>query len=108
MEVCAQIKDYCRNVCHQIRWKKTHPSIMSEIETHLLDQRDAYILEGDDQNLAVQKAIAQMGDPILIGQELDKTHRPKPQFSMLILVLLFMMIGFGTNYFIAIQTGSLY
>lgn len=90
-----KIKDYSESVCNQIRWKKAHSVIAEEIENHLCDQRDAYIVEGKEESVATNMAIKQMGDPVLIGMGLDQTHKPKAQWSMLVLTTLIFIIGFA-------------
>lgn len=107
MQSFEQIKEYCNKVCEQIRWKKAKPIIITEIENHLYDQRDAYMASGDDENSATQKAIEQMGDAVLIGQELDKTHKPKPQWLMIALTGILILLGLSINYYINTSTDSL-
>ncbi|WP_206457842.1 FtsW/RodA/SpoVE family cell cycle protein [Anaerovorax sp. IOR16] len=100
MQPFEQIKEYCNKVSEQIRWKKAKPIISTEIEHHLCDQRDAYMSGGDDENLATQKAIAQMGDAVFVGQELDKTHKPKSQWLMIVLTGILILTGLSIHYFI--------
>jgi len=95
-----EIKEYSKTVCEQIRWKKAHKIIAEEIESHICDQRDAYMLQGDDEKTATQKAVLQMGDAVSLGMELDKVHRPKPQWAMIALTVILMSIGMLFNYFI--------
>ncbi len=98
MEPYNKIERYCTILCEQIRWKKARGVVEQEIKCHLLDQRDAYMLDGDDESIATDKAIVQMGDPVSIGEDLDKTHKPKPQWTLLILtgVLIFLGIMFNS------------
>ena len=100
MQPFDEIKQYCKTVCEQIRWKKAHNIIAEEIENHLCDQRDVYISQGEDEKSATQKAILQMGDAVSIGMELDKIHKPKPQWTMITLTAMLMLIGMLSNYFI--------
>lgn len=102
MPAIDPIKAYLDTVCKQIRWKKCHASIASELEGHLLDQRDALVQEGASEAEAITEAIAMMGDPVTVGTQLDRTHRPKPQWSMLILTVLLVLAGAVTQY-IALQ-----
>ena len=44
--------------------------------------------EGCDEDTATEKAILQMGDPVLIGGQLDRTHRPKVEWSIVIITAL--------------------
>jgi len=96
----SEIKKYSDAVCEQVRWKKAKAVITSEIESHIYDQRDAYIADGESQEEATRKAILQMGDPVSVGKEFDKTLRPKPQLSMLIVTSLLIITGMLINYFI--------
>ncbi len=100
MQPFEKIKEYSKSVCDQIRWKKAHFVITEEIENHLTDQRDAYIADGADEAAATDNAIAQMGDPVIVGAQLDRTHRPKPQWGMLILTAVLLFIGFFIRIFI--------
>jgi len=93
MQPFEKIKEYSKVVCDQIKWKKAHSVITEEIENHLIDQRDAYISNGADEAIATDQAIAQMGDPVFVGTELDRTHRPKPQWSMIILTAMLLLTG---------------
>lgn len=106
MQSFELIKEYCNKVCEQIRWKKAKPIIIAEVENHLYDQRDAYMASGDDENAATQKAIVQMGDAIFLGQELDKTHKPRPQWFMIALTGILMLLGLFINYYINASTES--
>lgn len=107
MQSFEQISEYCNKVCEQIRWKKAKPIIITEVENHLYDQRDAYMASGDDENSATHKAILQMGDAVFLGQELDKTHKPKPQWLMIVLTGILMLLGLAINYYINTSTESL-
>ena len=93
MQPFEKIKEYSKTVCDQVKWKKAHAIITEEIENHIIDQRSAYIADGTDEAAATDQAIAQMGDPVFVGTELDRTHRPKPQWSMLILTAALLVAG---------------
>lgn len=107
MQPIDLIKQYSNTVGDQIRWKKARNMVAQEIENHIYDQRDTYILNGENENEAVSKAILQMGDPVSIGLELDKAHRPKPQGLMLFLTGALMLIGMLANYYINVSMYSL-
>lgn len=100
MPLFNEIKEYSDIVCKQIRWKKARRVVSVEIENHIHDQRDAYIAAGDNEKTATDKAILQMGDAISVGMELDKTHRPKAQWSLIGLTGILMLIGVLTHYII--------
>lgn len=97
MQPFKRIREYSAAVCAQIRWTKAHAVVAEEIEDHLADQRDAYIAEGENEAAATEKAIAQMGDPVAVGTQLDRTHRPRPQWGMLALAAVFICMGIALN-----------
>lgn len=98
-----KIKEYAHTVCSQIRWEKTHSAISEEIENHIIDQRDAYIKNGTNEADATDKAIAQMGDPVTVGTQLDRTHRPRPQWGMLILTILMVILGIAIRIILSLD-----
>ncbi|MCL2527340.1 MAG: FtsW/RodA/SpoVE family cell cycle protein [Defluviitaleaceae bacterium] len=87
------ISDYVKLVCQQIRWKKSHERISEEMFNHIIDGRDAYINQGLDEEEAVKKAITDSGDALVIGTQLDRIHRPKPQWGMFLWVAGFLLLG---------------
>ncbi len=100
MEIPVQIMDYCNKVCEQIRWKKAKKYVYSEIEQHLIDQRDSYLVDGKEELTATEQAILQMGDPVMVGEELDRTHKPKPQWFLLLLVGIVLLLGCISTYYV--------
>lgn len=100
MQLPEQFKEYAQLVTHQLRWKKARPVIEREITTHLCDQRDALVGCGMDEDAAVDESIRQMGDAVEIGTGLDRVHRPKPSWSLLILTGVLLLIGLAIKTFL--------
>lgn len=98
MQHC-KVKQYLDIMCGQIRCKKVHDDIREEIENHIEDQKEAFIAQGYDNETATIKAIEQMGDPVIIGTELDRTHRPKPEWSVIALIALLLSVGTVLRFF---------
>lgn len=84
---------YLKNVAEQIRVKRIRQPLMLELEDHLELQKAAYLDDGLTESEAEQLAIADMGDPLLVGGELDRVHRPKTQWNGIILSLFFIALG---------------
>ncbi len=109
--------EYIQDVCNQIRTKRAHKAIAKEISDHIEDQKNSFILQGQDEKTAINNAIREMGDPVIIGEQFDKIHRPKPEksiiavvilsiFIQLISVNLYKMINFELNeYLLSIAIG---
>jgi hypothetical protein len=95
-----RINAYALSVCQQIRWKKAHLRISEEISNHIADGRDAYMAQGLDEQTATDKAITDIGDAPAIGTELDRIHRPKPQWVMFAWVAGFLLLGLSFSFFL--------
>lgn len=80
------IRDYLDTVTAQIRWKRARTVVVRELETHLEDQRDEFLTEGHPPAEAERLAVEEMGDPVAVGTDLDRLHRPKSQWKMLCLL----------------------
>ena len=95
-----KIRDYVQQVCEQIRWKKAHSIVSKEIEDHIIDQKYEYETNGLDEDLAIEKAILEMGDPIEVGTDLDSIYRPNPEWRLIILTSLMIILGVVIRSFI--------
>jgi len=87
------IQAYLDTVAEQIRWKRARPVLVGELERHLQDQRNDFIKEGRTETEAERLALADMGDPVTVGTELDAVHRPKPQWGLLALTITLALAG---------------
>lgn len=106
MQYSAELNKFLETICGQIRWKKAHVIVTEEIRNHVIDQRNAFINKGLDEETAIEKAIKEMGDPILIGTELDKIHRPRMEWNIFLLTGVMIILGFGIRYIISSEPGS--
>ena len=84
---------YLAQVDEQIRWPRVRPALRRELMGHLEEQRDACLADGMDESSAEVEAVRQMGDPVLIGQQLDAVHRPRPQYAPLALAAILAICG---------------
>ncbi len=100
MQQSGKIAAYLETVGQQIRWKRAQPIVLEEIENHLIDQKNALLKEGLDEETATAKALTEMGDPVLIGEQLDHVHRPKPDWTLLTLTGAMLLLGFAIQFFI--------
>ena len=85
------IRAYLDTVAEQIRWKRARPVVVAELERHLEDQRDAFAGDGFEDAEAL--AVKEMGDPVAVGTELDRVHRPKPQWGIITLTIVLGLVG---------------
>ena len=87
------MQSYLEVVQAQIRWKRARPVLAQELGQHLEDQRDHFLKEGKSPEEAERLAVQDMGDPVTVGTELDRVHRPRPQWGLLGLTLALAVIG---------------
>lgn len=87
------IAAYLEAVQGQIRWKRARPLLVRELERHLEDQRDDFLKEGKAPDEAERLAVEDMGDPVTVGTELDRIHRPRPQWGLLGLTIVLAAVG---------------
>ena len=85
------IQAYIETVEAQIRWKRARGVVSLELRRHLEDQRDAFAAEGRED--AERLAVEEMGDPVSVGTELDRLHRPRPQWGLLGLTVALACVG---------------
>ena len=96
----AKIQAYINSVCSQIKFRPVHHEIRLELETHLAELIEEYCREGFSEDTAVNKAIAQMGSAEMVGRQLNRIHRPKPDWSLLLLSFVLINMGLAAMYFL--------
>lgn len=89
-----QIKDFLDSVCKHIQYKPIRKNISEELKNHIEELKENYIKEGIEEENAEIKAIEQMGDSQEIGKKLNKIHRPKFDWKLLLIVLVLLCFGF--------------
>ncbi len=99
---------FLEKVRQQIRCRKMQESLLEELSNHIEDQKDIYMEFGMTQEEALKKAVEQMGDPIQTGVELDRVHRPKTDWTLLLMTILLLSVGLGIQYCFQYGGGSTY
>ncbi|SNS29480.1 cell division protein FtsW, lipid II flippase [Anaerovirgula multivorans] len=101
------ISNFLNKVSEQIQYKSVLGSISEELKSHIYELTDGYIEDGMSEDEAIQKAVKQMGNPVHIGKELNKTHRPKTEWSIISLLGAMVLIGGIALFSIASDQASL-
>ncbi len=99
----ARIEAYINDVCSQIKFREVHPEIKLELEAHIHDIVNDYLSKDFSEDEAVDKAIAQMGQAAIVGKQLNKIHKAKPEWSILSISLFFVITGLLSMFFIEKQ-----
>ena len=87
------METYLQQVLQQIRWKRARQVIGRELHNHLEDQYGALLEAGLSPDQAEAETVRQMGDPVSVGQALDKLHRPRLEQGLLWPALLLLGCG---------------
>lgn len=95
------IQSFLQATCRQIRFKSIHKSIIDELSDHIEEQKCEYIKQGFDEETAVIKTLDQMGDPVLVGKQLDMAHRPRTEWSIISLAAVLVVIGGFVQFFLS-------
>lgn len=85
---------FIRSVTDQIRCVRARDGVARELADHIEDQAAAYEETGDAHEEAVRKAVREMGDPVEVGVEMDRIHRPQVDRRLIAMVFAFSIAGF--------------
>lgn len=95
---------FLKEVLEKVRYKKIHPYLAQELNDHIECLKEDFIEEGLDEERAYEKAVSQMGEAGIIGQNLHKMHKPRMEWSVLLLFIgligigLFTLFSYGREY----------
>lgn len=92
------IKNFLDKVCGEIKYRPVRKGICEELKSHIQEIKEEYTNKGIPENEAEEKAALQMGVPEKIGKKLNKIHKPKLDWKLLLMMAILM--GFGV--FVAI------
>lgn len=85
--------EYLKALLEQIRCRKARPYIRQELQNHMQDQIEANIHAGMDYESAEKEAVKDMGDPVETGISLDRIHKPRIAWKLLLMIFLVSIAG---------------
>ena len=91
-------RNYIELLSDQIRCKKALPLVTRELEVHIEEQKADFMAEGMTEREAEETAVREMGDPVEVGAEMDRIHRPKMNWRIIIGIGLVSLFGAGMLY----------
>ncbi|WP_193726881.1 FtsW/RodA/SpoVE family cell cycle protein [Paenibacillus guangzhouensis] len=89
---------YLQQVCKQVRAKEVHQDIQMELLSHLEELIDDKLSVGISLETAIEQALSQIGDPILIGKQFHAAHKPVMEWGLAAIVAILVGIGFLAMY----------
>lgn len=85
--------EYLVAVTEQIRCKRARSLVAGELANHIEDQKQAYMEDGMDEVEAQEQAVLQMGDPVEVGTQMNRIHRPQMDKKVLVMMGIFAVVG---------------
>ena len=87
------METYLEKLLSQIRCKKARPYIAEELRGHMESQIEDNLSGGMTYEEAEKNAVTDMGDPVEVGISLDKIHKPKIAWKLLVIVGILSLLG---------------
>ena len=87
-------QSFLGEVRDQIKSKEAKEFVATELNHHIKEAKNKWMEKGLDETVAEEKAVVQMGSPVTLGQQLNKLHRPKVDWLMVMLLVTTMGLGF--------------
>lgn len=87
-------ESYIREVQEQIKSKEAKDFVSAELNYHIKEAKQDWVKKGLNEADAEEKAVGQMGSPIILGKQLNKLHRPKVDWLTVILLVTTIGLGF--------------
>jgi cell division protein FtsW (lipid II flippase) len=91
---------YVADVCSQVKAKELRPDIQDELLSHLEELIEARLAghPDEDQEAAVRWAIKQMGDSSEVASGLNRVHKPRTPWAMLVALGLLLAVAIIVMY----------
>ena len=87
------LQEYLEAAGAEIRWRRARGPLLRELSDHIADQAAEFQTQGLEEGPALERAVAEMGDPAAVGRDLDRLHRPQNRWDLALGVLLLLLAG---------------
>jgi len=91
---------FLEEVAEQISYRPLRPAIVSELQDHIEERIGEYQNEGYSREQAEQKAVAAMGDPVVIGTEINAVRHVRSNPVLVVLTAVLMLAGLAAAVYI--------
>lgn len=92
------VNHFLSEVVQEIQCKPVRAEIEKELKEHIEDSALERMEEGDSAEVAFEKAVKQMGDPSVIGVELNDAYSIQNTFLIYVLAGVSVLFGILSNY----------
>ncbi|WP_202077605.1 FtsW/RodA/SpoVE family cell cycle protein [Caldalkalibacillus salinus] len=100
-----RFQSFIRQVCEQMKAKEARPHVAREIRQHLEEKCTALQLEGYSREEAEDLAVKEMGNPIDLGQDFNKIHKPRIDWGLSLLFILILGLSMVPIYVLSVESG---
>lgn len=101
----SNFDEFLNKVTSKVKSKEAHGMIKKELTHHLQQLSHSFENREFSKEDAVKKAIQEMGNPFTIGENLNRLHKPKMDWVLIVLFTIIAgisflpLIGGVTNFF---------
>lgn len=99
-------EEYLKTVTEQMRCEQARGAVEEELCSHIEEAARTYEEFGLSREDAYKRAVEQMGDPVEVGVEMDRIHRPRFDWRMFGVILALSVMGLLFQLFLGYQTGA--
>lgn len=92
------IVHFLDRTCSHIKYPSVRKEVREELGRHLQDHQAVLQSEGMEEEQAAAEAVSAMGSADVLGQELDRQHRPHTDWPLLLLTAAMVLAGCVTMY----------
>lgn len=92
------IEEFLEKVRGQIKSKEAKCVVEQELQAHIQQRKQEYLEKGLSDAEAAQQVINQMGNPITLGKEMHRIHKPKIDWVLIGLFSLLLIFGIVPMY----------
>lgn len=89
---------YLYKVCSQVKFREAHAEIRAEFQSHIGEAAEKLMENGLDEHTAITQAIQRMGNAKTVGHDLNRIHRPRPDWTIIVILALLTAVGLLTVY----------
>jgi cell division protein FtsW (lipid II flippase) len=89
-----KFEEFLSKVTSKVKSKEAHKMIKKELTHHLQELSQSYKKRGFSEEDSDEKAIQEMGNPFTIGEKLNPLHKPKMDWVLIVLFVIFASISF--------------
>lgn len=93
-----KVNMYLNRVCSLIKNKRVHEEIKLEMKSHIEDLENQYKRKGIEGDKAMELALKEMGSPTDIGEKLNKVHKAKIDFKLIVCSFILLIFGILSAY----------